>query len=105
MKTFPYIQDSGHGWVRVPKTELVKSCCAADISRHSFQKGNNVFLEQDSDLQIFVDARASLGMETKLRPYVNKSRPSRIRNYTSYTAPAGVEPTQVGAEYLDSLED
>lgn len=105
MKTFPYIQDPGHGWVRVPKTELAKAGCEADISRHSFQKGNNVFLEQDCDLQIFVDARRSQGLETKLRPYVNKSRTSRIRNYTSYTAPAGVEPTQVGAEYLESTQD
>ena len=105
MKTFPYIQDPGHGWVRVPKTELAKAGCEADISRHSFQKGNNIFLEQDCDLQVFVDARRSQGLETKLRPYVNKSRTSRIRNYTSYTPPANAIPaTQAGAAYLESVE-
>lgn len=104
MKTFPYIKDAGHGWVRVPMTELAKAGCEADISKYSYQKGRNVFLEEDADLQVFVDARAKQGQDTKFAEYVNKSRPSRIRNYPVYTAPEGVQPTQVGAAYLESVE-
>lgn len=105
MNKFPYIKDSGHGWVRVPRTELAKAGCEADISKYSFQKGRNVFLEEDADLQVFVDARSKLGLETKFAEYVNKSRPSRIRNYPVYTAPAGVQPTTLGAEYIESVGD
>ena len=86
MKTFPYIQDAGHGWVRVPKAEIAKAGVADQISVHSFQKGNNVFLEQDSDMEVFVAARTKQGLETKFAEYVNQSRPSRIRNYEAYVA-------------------
>tara|TARA_R110002153_G_scaffold77271_1_gene198581 strand:+ start:357 stop:722 length:366 start_codon:yes stop_codon:yes gene_type:complete len=86
MKTFPYIQDAGHGWVRVPKAEIAKAGVEDQISVHSFQKGNNVFLEQDSDMEVFVAARTKQGLETKFAEYVNQSRPSRIRNYEAYVA-------------------
>ena len=84
MKTFPYIQDAGHGWARVPKAEIAKAGVADQISSYSFQKGNNVYLEQDADMQVFVAARTKQGLETKFSDYVNKSRPSRIRNYDTY---------------------
>ena len=90
MKTFPYIQDAGHGWARVPKAEIAKAGVEDQISSHSFQKGRNVYLEQDADMQVFVAARTKQGLETKFSDYVNKSRPSRIRKYDTYI------PTQVG---------
>ena len=85
MKTFPFIQDPGHAWLRVPRTELVKAGCAKDISGYSYQKGRNVYLEEDRDAQIFVDARTKQGLTTKFAGYTNKSRQSRIRGYESYT--------------------
>ena len=101
MKTFPYIQDAGHGWVRVPKAEIAKAGVEDQISSHSFQKGNNVFLEQDSDMEVFVAARTKQGLETKFAEYVNQSRPSRIRNYDPYM------PTAVSVVVLNKgpIED
>jgi len=90
MKTFPHIQDAGHGWARVPKAEIVKAGVADQISSFSFQKGKNVYLEQDADIAVFVAARTKQGLETKFSDYVNQSRPSRIRKYDTYI------PTQVG---------
>tara|TARA_B110000483_G_scaffold238370_1_gene314869 strand:- start:892 stop:1254 length:363 start_codon:yes stop_codon:yes gene_type:complete len=84
MKTFPYIQDAGHGWARVPKAEIAKAGVEDQITSYSFQKGKNVYLEQDADMQVFVAARTKQGLETKFSDYVNKSRPSRIRNYDPY---------------------
>lgn len=84
MKTFPLIQDPGHAWARVPRNVLISSGCADTISRHSFQRGNNVYLEQDSDLQTFIEARNKKGLVTKFAEYTNKSRESRIRRYTPF---------------------
>lgn len=85
MRTFPLISDAGHAWARVPRKVLVESGIADQISAHSFQKGNNVFLEQDSDLPKFVEARNQANMVTKFAPYNNKKRESRIRGYETYT--------------------
>lgn len=85
MKTFPFIQDPSHAWLRVPRTELVKAGCAQDISSHSYQKGRNVYLEKDCDAQTFVDARTKQGLTTNFAGYTNKARQSRIRGYESYT--------------------
>jgi hypothetical protein len=84
MKTFPLIQDPGHAWARVPRKVLISSGCAGSISNHSMERGNNVYLEQDSDLQTFIEARNSKGLVTKFAEYTNKSRESRIRRYDSF---------------------
>jgi len=97
MKTFPYIQDSGHGWVRVPRVEIERLGIEKDISTFSYQKGRNVFLEEDADMQILVDARFAEGKETKFAEYTNKSRLSRIRKYESY-CPTDMTPAEY-AEY------
>lgn len=94
MRTFPLISDAGHGWARVPRQVLNASGVSDQISAHSYQKGNNVFLEQDSDLPKFVEARNAAGVVTKFAPYNNKSRESRIRKYERYT-PDSV-PADVG---------
>ena len=85
MKTFPLISDSAHAWCRVPRKVLVESGVADQISNRSFQKGNNVFLDQDSDLPKFVEARNKANQVTKFAPYSNKKRESRIRGYETYT--------------------
>lgn len=103
MKTFPYIQDFGHGWVRVPRQEIERLGIEKDISVFSYQKGRNVFLEEDCDMQILVDARAAEGKETKFAPYQNKSRSSRIRNYENYRPEGWTE--QDYANYRDSLHN
>jgi hypothetical protein len=100
MKTFPYIQDSGHGWVRVPRQEIERLGIEKDITTYSYQKGRNVFLEEDCDMQILVDARTAEGKETKFAPYQNKSRQSRIRKYESYR-PEGWTAKDY-AEYRDN---
>ena len=66
------------------RQEIAKAGVEDQITSYSFQKGNNVYLEQDADMQVFVAARTKQGLETKFSDYVNKSRPSRIRNYDPY---------------------
>ena len=103
MKTFPYIMDSGHGWVRVPRQEIERLGIEKDISTFSYQKGRNVFLEEDCDMQILVDARFAEGKITNFAEYTNKSRLSRIRKYESY-CPTDMTPAEY-AEYRKARTD
>jgi len=84
MRTFAFIQDPGHGWLRVPKAEFDAMNISDKISGYSYQSDKYVFLEEDADMGIFMDAREKAGIVTKVKPYQNKSRESKIRKYPSY---------------------
>jgi|DEB0MinimDraft_10_1074344.scaffolds.fasta_scaffold38407_1 hypothetical protein len=47
--TFKYIQDSGHGWLRVPHSIVWDLDLTACISHFSYQDSRYYFLEEDSD--------------------------------------------------------
>lgn len=61
--------DAGHGWLEVPR-KLVKALgIEAEISSFSYQRGADVFLEEDSDAPKFIKAYTRvLGMP----PYVTE---------------------------------
>ena len=46
---FKYIQDSGHGWLRVPHSIVWDLNLTAHISRFSYQDSKYYFLEEDCD--------------------------------------------------------
>ena len=61
------------------------------------------YLEEDVDLEIFLDARNAEGEPLKVKE-INRQRTSKIRNYQSYKPPVNAVPaTQAGAEYLKSV--
>jgi hypothetical protein len=84
MRTFAFIQDPGHGWLRVPKAEFDAMAISDKISDCSYQSDKYVFLEEDVDMGVFMEARETRGIVTKTKPYQNKSRESKIRKYPSY---------------------
>jgi len=51
MKTYHYIQDPGHGWLRVPLTDLPE---VFHPSPYSFKDATFAYLEEDCDLSAFV---------------------------------------------------
>ena len=83
MKTFDYIQDSGHGWVKVP-IQLLKDLSIADqVSYFSYYRAGFGYLEEDCDLCLFFNAfNARFGFDPKLRDRI--SNQSRVRNYKTY---------------------
>ena len=88
MRTFAYIQDPGHGWLRVPHSEFAPFTeIHSLVSTYSYLSDKYVFLEEDVDMQLFIDARTKAGLVTKAKPYQNKSRESKIRKYDTYSAP------------------
>lgn len=53
---FLFIQDPGHGWLQVPSTLIKLLGLTSKISGYSYVKGDDVFLEEDCDLGLFVAA-------------------------------------------------
>ena len=102
MRTFAYIQDPGHGWLRVPNAEFAQYPeIHSLVSTYSYQSDKYVFLEEDVDMQLFIDARTKAGVVTKTKPYQNKSRESKIRKYDAYSRPQAI----LTVESTESVSD
>lgn len=83
---YKFYSDAGHGWLAVKRSELVKLGIDGEISSHSYQNGNTVYLEEDSDASKFFTAYiATYGCKPQI---VEKESVdySPIRNYDRYTA-------------------
>lgn len=63
MSKYTFHNDPGHGWLEVPRAELVELGIDKAISSYSYQKGDKVFLEEDSDVTAFIHARKASGKE------------------------------------------
>jgi hypothetical protein len=85
LKTFDYIQDPGHGWVKVPLAMLRDLGIAEQITYYSYMHKGHAYLEEDSDTATFFNAyRARYGHDPKLRDRIARERPSRVRGYDRY---------------------
>ena len=88
MKTkFHYVQDPGHGWLKVPVSELERLEIADQISEYSYLKNGMAYLEEDCDMLVFMNARAQRNEAVELVEFT-RNRQSRIRNYPAYVANA-----------------
>lgn len=47
--------DPGHGWYQVDRSELVSAGVADKISDYSYQNGDRIYLEEDSDARLFFE--------------------------------------------------
>ncbi len=56
MKKYDFYNDPSHGWLKVQRKELVELGIETQISGYSYQKGDAVYLEEDSDAPKFIDA-------------------------------------------------
>ncbi|MFW6046542.1 MAG: hypothetical protein ACOCP4_01985 [Candidatus Woesearchaeota archaeon] len=79
-----FLIDPGHGWISVPRKYLYYLGIENDISPYSYQKGNRVYLEEDKDAMIFINAAKSAGWEISLKDSFNKTW-SWVRNLERYT--------------------
>jgi hypothetical protein len=73
MKKYTYIQDSGHGWLEVPREEITPEL-AEKISSCSYMNGQNVYLEEDCDMAEFLKEKIEgpLSAET-YRPWADEN--------------------------------
>lgn len=90
IKIITVYADSGHAWAKVSKKELIKLGIESEISGFSYQNNSHAFLEEDSDLSIYIEALKLKGIEYKFKENYSTKR-SKIRSYFRYHLPEGTE--------------
>ena len=70
---YKFISDAGHGWLRVPKSE----CEGLVFSTYSYTDGHFLYLEEDCDAGIFMEAKRLTEREIN---WTNVDDLSRIRD-------------------------
>jgi len=86
MKTFDYIQDAGHGWIKVPVQLLIDLGIHRQITAFSYYRNAFAYLEEDLDTALFFYAfNKRFGVDPKWRSKVARKKRSKIRSYTCYT--------------------
>lgn len=78
---FTFFSDPGHGWLKVNISDLpMVGLKLSDVTRYSYQHGDNLYLEEDCDAFRFIKA-----YETKFGKIIYKEKTcngrSRIRNF------------------------
>ena len=82
---YDFYEDPAHGWLKVSIAELQSLGIANKISGYSYINGNNAFLEEDCDAQVFVDAKRKLDPDFFLEANEHIcDNPSRIRSFQPY---------------------
>ena len=75
--------DPGHAWCRVPRALLVKLDIADKVSTYSYQRGDSVYLEEDCDLSLLIQALKAKGKTVEFKEFHTNKR-SKIRSYDYY---------------------
>jgi hypothetical protein len=85
MKKYYCHIDAGHGWLAVKRKELLALGVLHLISRSSYQRGKTVYLEEDCDASIFLDAMEKRGTPVDQKDFKESYQEySRIRSYDSF---------------------
>lgn len=80
--TYTYHTDPGHGWVEVPMLTINDLGLADKISEYSYRNGDKVYLEEDCDASLFINALKDLGLKYSLVTQYREHTP--IRRYKRY---------------------
>jgi hypothetical protein len=76
--------DPGHGWLEVKYSELKDLGIEDKISSYSYIKGDAVYLEEDCDAAVYLDAMKAKGKEIEFIELNEPDNYSKIRDYKSY---------------------
>jgi hypothetical protein len=80
--------DPGHGWLKVKRSELKELGIEKLISSYSYQRGDDIFLEEDGDMSTFINAWENItnkefNCSTQIK-VITGDKNSKIRNYNCY---------------------
>jgi len=81
-KQYYFHADPGHAWLAVKRSELIRLGVLLKISGFSYQKGKTVYLEEDCDASVFMNAKRALGEEVTFKETYQENTP--IRNYLTF---------------------
>jgi len=81
---YDFYSDGGHGWLKVPITELERLQIQNQISSASYMRKGSSYLEEDCDAGIFIDAKQGTGENYEEKNHSQSDSSSKIRNYDCY---------------------
>ena len=81
-KVFKYYCDPGHGWLAEKLADLTAVGVSTDqVSSCSYQRGQSVYLEEDCDAPVFIDAFKATFGHAPMIGQKHTDRSSHIRPY------------------------
>jgi hypothetical protein len=83
MTTYTFHNDPGHGWLEVGRDELAMLHIDDAISSCSYQRWDKVYLEEDCDAALFINALENLGVKFTFNS-VTSNNDSPIRMMRRY---------------------
>ena len=84
--TFDFIEDPGHGWLKVPLPHLLRLNILSKISECSYMRKGFAYLEEDCDASVLINALKEKGVEVKFRTKVCRQKSSKVRSYARFNA-------------------
>jgi len=73
MQKYTFHNDPGHGWLEVGRDEIK----GLAISGYSYQQGDRVYLEEDGDLALFLQAHPEISTSDFIDKYYDEDAPMR----------------------------
>mgnify|MGYP003627103158 CR=1 FL=1 len=83
MAKYKVYSDPGHAWIKVSRQEV--SSLSLSPSSYSYERGEDVFLEEDADATAFFNAKAALGESIEQVQSYNNNQ-SIVRSFDRYQA-------------------
>jgi hypothetical protein len=81
---YTYHTDPGHGWLEVSLDELDLLGIRSEVSCYSYMNAGKAYLEEDCDMELFMNAMEAKGVNVKLA-YINEPHnDSVIRSYRRF---------------------
>lgn len=81
--TLKYHTDAGHGWLECSRDMLDSVGIADDVSRYSYQRGDNVYLEEDCDMPLLLNALRKRDIGVTVEELYKEDSP--VRNFARFT--------------------
>lgn len=105
--TNKFYHDAAHGWLAVKMHVIRELGLDGKISKSSFIKGQTIYLEEDIDMPLYIDAQKARGV-TVNAVAIDHGKRSIVRNYNIYHAAVDTVDTtiedSVPAEVVDEVK-
>lgn len=83
-RTYTWISDPGHAWLSVPAADIQALELEDKISSCSYQRGSRVYLEEDGDAGVFIEAAKAKGWQLAFREGKPSNSQSPVRSYGNF---------------------
>jgi hypothetical protein len=81
--TLNFHNDGGHGWLECNREMISSTGIAECISKYSYQRGNDVYLEEDCDMPLLLNALRERSIGVVVNDMYQDESP--VREYERYT--------------------